>query len=54
MNDEVQIGLGFATAESIHGSLLIIQELVLHANMVKEKIFYACARCTFGPNVCFR
>lgn len=34
MLTEVQIGLGLATTESIHGSLLIIRELVLHANMV--------------------
>jgi FKBP12-rapamycin complex-associated protein len=39
MIDEVQIGLGFATAESIHGSLLIIRELVLHANMVRRMKF---------------
>ncbi|KAF9147911.1 phosphatidylinositol kinase- protein kinase tor1, partial [Linnemannia schmuckeri] len=39
MIDEVQIGLGFATAESIHGSLLIIRELVLHANMFMYERF---------------
>ncbi|KAF9929593.1 phosphatidylinositol kinase- protein kinase tor1 [Linnemannia zychae] len=39
MIDEVQIGLGLATAESIHGSLLIIRELVLHANMFMYERF---------------
>ncbi|KAG0070756.1 phosphatidylinositol kinase- protein kinase tor1, partial [Linnemannia elongata] len=39
MLTEVQIGLGLATTESIHGSLLIIRELVLHANMFMYERF---------------
>lgn len=35
INEEAQRGLRIATTESIHGSLLIYRELLLHAGMVR-------------------
>lgn len=34
INEEAQRGLRIASTESIHGSLLIFRELLLHAGMV--------------------
>jgi len=34
INEEAQRGLKIASTESIHGSLLIFRELLLHAGMV--------------------
>lgn len=42
INEEAQRGLRIATTESIHGSLLIFRELLLHAGMVRgSRIFFS-------------
>ncbi|KAG0345157.1 phosphatidylinositol kinase- protein kinase tor1 [Podila humilis] len=39
INEEAQRGLRIATTESIHGSLLIYRELLLHAGMFMHKLY---------------
>ncbi|KAF9897442.1 phosphatidylinositol kinase- protein kinase tor1, partial [Lobosporangium transversale] len=48
IHDEAQLGLQIATVESIHGSLLIFRELILHANMFMYERFRETCETVLG------